>query len=40
MKLGGDQLEVVEEMRLLGVTLQSDLKWSKNTTDIVKRASN
>ena len=40
LKLGGDQLEVVEEMRLLGVTLQSDLKWSKNTTDIVKRASN
>ena len=39
-EFGGDQMEVVEEIRLLGVTIQSNLKWHKNTTDIVGRASN
>ena len=38
--LGGQQLEVVEKMRLLGVTIRSDLKWSSNTADIVQRAAN
>lgn len=39
-ELGGHQLEVVDEMRLLGVTVQSDLKWRGNTDDITKRALN
>ena len=40
MELGNQQLELVEQMRLLGVIIQSDLKWGSNTEDIVKRASN
>ena len=31
-------MDVVEETRLLGVVIRSDLKWSSNTADIVKRA--
>ena len=31
-------IEVVEQTRLLGVVLRSDLSWSANTEDIVKRA--
>ena len=37
---GGDLLEVVDEIRLLGVKISSDLKWSKNTEEVVKRAFN
>ena len=37
---GQDHMEVVEHMKLLGVILQSDLKWSMNTANIVSRASN
>ena len=40
LKFGNDQLELVEEMRLLGVIIQSDMKWTSNTESIVKRASN
>ena len=39
-EFGADQLHFVEEMRLLGVIIRSDMKWSSNTEDIVKRASN
>ena len=39
LELGRDQLEVCDEMRLLGVIIQSDLKWTSNTEHIVKRAS-
>ena len=38
-EFGSKQLEVVDEMRLLGITVRSDLKWTSNTQDIVKRAS-
>ena len=31
-------LEVVEEMKLLGVIITSDLKWHKNTENIPKKA--
>ena len=37
-EFGNKQLEVVEEIRLLGVIIRSDLKWSSNTQDL--RASN
>ena len=40
MELGGQQLELVEQTRLLGLTIRSDLKWSSNTSDIVSRAAN
>ena len=33
------ELELVEEMRLLGVIIQSDMKWGANTDHIVKKAS-
>ena len=36
--LGGFHLEVVEEMRLLGLIVTPDLKWTANTENIVKRA--
>ena len=36
--LGGTELELVEEAKLLGVVVQSDLKWSSNTEHIVKKA--
>ena len=40
MEFGNKQLEVLEEIRLLGVTLRSDLRWSSKTEYIVKRAYN
>ena len=40
LEFGDDQLQFVEEMRLLGVVEQSDMKWTSNTEQIVKRASN
>ena len=33
----GNQIELVEEARLLGVTVRSDLSWSAHVDDIVKR---
>ena len=36
--LDGNSLEVVEEMPLLGLVLTSDLKWSRNTENMCKKA--
>ena len=36
--LEGKHLEVVEQMKLLGVILTSDLKWHENTKHITKKA--
>ena len=38
VRLENHELEVVEEMRLLGVIIRSDLKWTSNTENIVKKA--
>ena len=38
LELGGHELEVVEEMRLLGLTIRSDLKWNSNTDNMVLKA--
>ena len=38
LALQNNQLEVVEELKLLGVVVRSDLKWSSNTEYIVKKA--
>ena len=38
IKLDGSQLDLVEDMKLLGVIIRSDLKWKDNTEFIVKRA--
>ena len=37
---GGSYLECLEESRLLGVMLQSNLKWNSNTSAIYKKAMN
>ena len=34
----GSQLEVTDELRLLGVQVRSDLSWSSNTTKIFQAA--
>ena len=36
--LSGQNIELVEETKLLGVTLRADLKWSSNTETMVKKA--
>ena len=36
--LNGEPLEIVKEIKLLGTFITNDLKWSKNTSEIVKKA--
>ena len=38
IKLKGENLEIVEEAKLLGTIITSDLKWKRNTEEIVKDA--
>ena len=38
MNLDGVELQVVDELRLLGLVVTSDLKWKQNTESICKRA--
>ena len=38
LKLNHEVLEIVNETKLLGTVLTSDLKWDKNTENIVKKA--
>ena len=38
MELRGVELEVVEEMRLLGLIVTPDMKWASNTENVIKRA--
>ena len=38
IQVDGTNLEVVEEYKLLGVIISSDLKWDKNTEHITKKA--
>ena len=40
LKLNNEDIEVVEELKLLGVLITTDLKGSANTTYITKRAYN
>ena len=40
LKLEEETIEVVEKMKLLGVQVTSDLKWSANTAYIVRRGYN
>ena len=35
--LGGHEIEVVEEIRLLGIIIRSDLKWHSNTDNLVDK---
>jgi hypothetical protein len=36
--LNGHELEVVDEIRLLGIIIRSDMKWTSNTDDMVTKA--
>ena len=38
LTLDNQELEVVDEMRLLGITLRSDMKWNSNTEQMLLRA--
>ena len=38
MTLESERIETVKEMKLLGTHITSDLKWNKNTSEIVKSA--
>ena len=40
LAIDGDVIEPVEEMKLLGVILTNDLKWSKNSEYLIKRGYN
>ena len=38
IKLGNTEIEVVEEIKLLGLTIRSDLKWTTNTQNMILKA--
>ena len=38
LRLEDHELEVVDEIRLLGIIVRSDLKWSSNTENLIERA--
>ena len=38
VRLKGEPLEIVEEVKLLGVIITNDLRWYKNTSYLVKKA--
>ena len=40
LSIDGEEIDLVEEMKLLGVIITSDLKWSKNTQYTTKRGYN
>ena len=37
LRLENNELEVIDETRLLGVIIRSDLKWSLNTENLIER---
>jgi len=37
IKLKGESLEIVDEVKLLGVVINNNLKWDKNTSFLVKQ---
>ena len=38
LQLNGESVEVVPEVKLLGIIIQNNLKWESNTANLVKRA--
>ena len=38
LKVDDEEIEVVEQAKLLGVIITDDLKWDKNTEHLVKKA--
>ena len=37
-EMNGNDIETIEEMKILGLVLQNDLKWNSNTRHITKKA--
>jgi hypothetical protein len=37
ISLDGHDIQLEEKMRLLGVIIRSDMKWSSNTENVVKK---
>ena len=40
VKMGSEELQQVDQMKILGVTITSDLKWQTNTENMLKKAMN
>ena len=40
LSIENNELEVVDEIRLLGIIIRSDLKWIANTENMVKKGNN
>ena len=38
ISLGGQEIEVVNEIRLLGLTIRSDMRWCSNTKNMIIKA--
>ena len=38
LTLDNNELEVVDDIRLIGLILRSDMKWMSNTENMVKKA--
>ena len=38
VQLKKQNVEVLDQVKLLGTTITSDLKWEKNTSELVKKA--
>ena len=38
LELGGEILEIVNDTKLMGAVISNDLRWDKNTKNIVKKA--
>ena len=38
LELEGKEVETLEEMKLLGLTLRNDLKWKSNTNELVLKS--
>ena len=38
ISIDGNELEVVDEIRLLGIILRSDMKWISNTKNMIQKA--
>ena len=38
LRLDNHELKVVEELKLLGLVIQPDMKWGENTDDMVQKA--
>ena len=38
LEIDGTELEVMENIKLLGIIIQSDMKWKSNTSNLVNKS--